>query len=1045
MAIDIRAVVNCSLGPLISGSINDDYIQGSGLVKTRGSVELSGLYMPALGDPVEFSYTRNGITTYIPRKLRVLSSFADPYRRTTRVELGCKLTYLADKKDKLKWNLLDEPRYTNPLLFGQDPGTYGATAVRLTTGADFSRMPGAFFAKSIMEKCLTELGITASQNPLKSRFVREEFDYSAGYVQVLSDLLVSESYFGYLNRHEVLQVISLDQDGGSGRVIGREKIIDLGSIGAGQLPGEAVTVSYTTYEAKYDDGQVLDEPPAGGGGGNNEDDDNNNDDEGNPTWTTSTTTDSKEISVSYTVPGTDGAQAVAVFPVLTSDVTTTNYRIIVTPQGERVNVVDKRKSVRSQSSAEVIGGFLPAYLSAGIQETNSQVQTTTTEDYEYDADGLEVLKVTTTVGSSAHLFGALNLPVVFENSYVQMGTDDTYLMEQTVVETERIGTATQVTTRVYVPWYRTIAGQQAVAEARESFRTAGQVIDYVALLGNQLYLSDVNVQTSDSGYTGQRGPSQSDMAAAAAASPNASSKGSWRIESQAKLNLSLGSITAQRRIDLSLPYASDDVINMITVGGGGGGGGILPGPEWFQVHKGPIKTQARTFGRVQNKLLAGNRSGMSLQCAAGTLPNEPFSPFIVEANGLSALYRTNGSGWTFDSNGLIHSTDALFWGAVGGTGDFWFPVAPGITTLPTAPAVVDTTPTAMVGSVTTVGSTPQDTLNAAFPSATTGQGALDQATGDIYSKDASGNWVNVGPNPGPTMTVPAVVPIWNETVELTARVRTRVTVTSLPYALTLPTKTITAKVRTRMTAKRVVLINLPATTLRLSAPPPAVVVDVRLPATTMRLAAVAPAVEQVGQNINLPATTLRLSGIAPTVESPGSVILPATTLRLSGRAPTVEVIAPPFRYIRFNAFAATSLNGNTLDLTEIELYDTSGNKLTGITPSTNITGFGVGTIAVITDGTVSTGSRVYKSGWSGAQPTAYIDFDLGSAKRVGSVRIYSLYAQPRFPVSFSISGSNTAGTGFGTASTVTVGNGTTWTSPASNVYDSGSVSVSVLA
>jgi hypothetical protein len=37
MAIDIRATVTCSLGTLISGSISDDYLQGNGLVKTKGS------------------------------------------------------------------------------------------------------------------------------------------------------------------------------------------------------------------------------------------------------------------------------------------------------------------------------------------------------------------------------------------------------------------------------------------------------------------------------------------------------------------------------------------------------------------------------------------------------------------------------------------------------------------------------------------------------------------------------------------------------------------------------------------------------------------------------------------------------------------------------------------------------------------------------------------------------------------------------------------------------------------------------------------------
>ena len=52
MAVDIRATVTCSLGTLISGSISDDYIQGNGLIRTRGSAVISGTITPALGTVV---------------------------------------------------------------------------------------------------------------------------------------------------------------------------------------------------------------------------------------------------------------------------------------------------------------------------------------------------------------------------------------------------------------------------------------------------------------------------------------------------------------------------------------------------------------------------------------------------------------------------------------------------------------------------------------------------------------------------------------------------------------------------------------------------------------------------------------------------------------------------------------------------------------------------------------------------------------------------------------------------------------------------------
>ena len=41
MAVDIRCVVSCSLGTPISGSVNDEYVQGTGLIKTTGSVVIN--------------------------------------------------------------------------------------------------------------------------------------------------------------------------------------------------------------------------------------------------------------------------------------------------------------------------------------------------------------------------------------------------------------------------------------------------------------------------------------------------------------------------------------------------------------------------------------------------------------------------------------------------------------------------------------------------------------------------------------------------------------------------------------------------------------------------------------------------------------------------------------------------------------------------------------------------------------------------------------------------------------------------------------------
>jgi hypothetical protein len=47
------------------------------------------------------------------------------------------------------------------------------------------------------------------------------------------------------------------------------------------------------------------------------------------------------------------------------------------------------------------------------------------------------------------------------------------------------------------------------------------------------------------------------------------------------------------------------------------------------------------------------------------MPAAPFDPIFVQAAGLTALYRVNGNQWAFDSNGIVCSTDALYWGVAG--------------------------------------------------------------------------------------------------------------------------------------------------------------------------------------------------------------------------------------------------------------------------------------------------------------------------------------------------------------------------------------------
>jgi hypothetical protein len=130
------------------------------------------------------------------------------------------------------------------------------------------------------------------------------------------------------------------------------------------------------------------------------------------------------------------------------------------------------------------------------------------------------------------------------------------------------------------------------------------------------------------------------------------------------------------------------------------------------------------------------------------------------------------------------------------------------------------------------------------------------------------------------------------------------------------------------------------------------------------------------------------------------------------------------RYYRFNNFAATSLNSNTIDLAEIRFY-TGDTVITGITTTTSFS-WDSGSAGALTDGNLA--DRNYYSSWSTAQPTATISFDFGSATLITHVEIYINYeviAGPRFPATFDMQ-SSSDGTSYTQYATVAKGTATVY-------------------
>ena len=903
MPVDIRATVSCSLGTVISGNVNDDYVQGTGLIKCSGTVLINGIITPAIGTAVTFSYAKGGVTRSIPRKLRVLSSFADPFRRTTSIELGCKLTYLSDKRDSIDWTAFDDEENT-------------------LTEADAEIITIPIRAQAVAQKCMAELGITGTFT-LTNKFSIAEFDLSPGYVQVLSDLLVSESLCGYLDANETLQVFSLNQSGGTGPVLDATQLVDISKIGVGQLPGEAVTVSYSTLKLKREVSQT-----GGTGGGSTE----------TTAWTRSESSNVSGVIVPWT--GSDGAARTALFNVSESTVTITDYGNIRTDDGKTQRLPVRRTTTYTTLSPAVIGNLFSSYYSNGISISASTVQKVTVETFSYDSNGREVFSDKLETGGIAFLFGGASIPLVFSpTDYVSFSPNSFIELGRETRGTIYVNRSSQVTTRTYGHWFRTIQGQQAIAEGRLSFTSSSQVADYINALVS-IGLLEIN-STTEIQTTGVIVSAPSTAAINNANNANGGNPNNgYRTESKASLELALGSATAQRRIELSLPYAPDDTF-------------VKVGTVYSSVESDAAQ-KAQLYGTVQNRLLLGNRNGMNIQAAPEILPAAPFSPFVIRSGSTSALYRTNGTNWTFDASGLVASTDALFLGGIGGNaGESWFPIAPGITTLPTTPG-----------------------------------------TTTVNIVDLSGNIIGSYEQ----MIVGNTVPVYQETRLLQATLRVRPVIEALGYALQQEAD-LTATIKLQASVVLIKAITPPvaavtvagltpvvSTGARVAAPAAALAIEaltpvvasgasVQVPAADLTVAAVAP--DLVGRQklqLAIPAADVTVAGLVPLVASGASISVPAADVTVAGLVPSALGVSDPF-------FSSVSL---------LLHMDGSSNSTTFTDNSSyahTITAFGGAKINT-TDPKFGTGAFIRSASSDYLQTPSHSSFQLGTGSFTVELWVY---------------------------------------------------------
>lgn len=229
-------------------------------------------------------------------------------------------------------------------------------------------------------------------------------------------------------------------------------------------------------------------------------------------------------------------------------------------------------------------------------------------------------------------------------------------------------------------------------------------------------------------------------------------------------------------------------------------------------------------------------------------------------------------------------------GPITGEG-IYTPVAPGVTyeALPTV-TIVDTSPDQMIGCIIDTADNPQGRLNALFPSAVNGDGVIERSTNDIWVFDGT-TWNNVGPTPGPTIVTATIIPPWNEILVFDARVRTRLEVSGLAYALELLTEPAAYGITLGMTVRSITaLVAVPTANVTLAAGLPVVIAEnpIFVPAVNLTATANAPAISS-GASVEVPSTSIALSGVTPAQVGTLNVIIavPASNANLTAYAPTV--------------------------------------------------------------------------------------------------------------------------------------------------------------
>lgn len=633
-AIDSRATITCNLGEVISGGVSDSYLQNSGLVFTRGQLTLVGVSTPQIGTKVTISYTMaSGASGGIPRDLVVLSAFADPFRETTEVSLGCTLTYL-------------DGVMPVPSLEDGDASYIGPRRLECLNGLAKSAFVPPIFADELFSYCVSKLGLSSAGVNLEGTYVMDKYDLSGGYVGAIGNLLLSEGKVGYMSGASRLEVVSLSKGAFGGASLGVNDIIDVSGVNSGEQPANIVIVPYIDKrlkrynpdEARWEEVESV----------------------GNP----------ESVTIAY-----DGGTVTVTHTPVTKTITEYGPPNNLTDQcalkdggfGDLSDTVVKTTTTRSTCLGHAAGGYVTALKNSG-KPANETLDGEVKEITEYEFDDKDRPKRTVKrIYEPFFVYaGRMSLQWVFNDNYVDLGNEE-LLVEEQIEEYDYAGEANipeglrpgvdvnepvvyqRVSRATYQAWGKTQGGSQGPAESTslEVFQNASEVLNYVfGSLG--LVLTDSEV-TANKAFNpkGQRRPGEADRAVQQGTLDEQGRKTKY-VELQFADN---GDGT--RVVQYSPPHLTESYFT----------------PEGLPVNVDSYAASAN-FGRVQHRLAVGNRLGMNITSTPDKLDLEPYGGLSVSAAGYSATYGCNGLNYSFGRDGIVASVDALYLGGngVGGAG-----------------------------------------------------------------------------------------------------------------------------------------------------------------------------------------------------------------------------------------------------------------------------------------------------------------------------------------------------------------------------------------